>query len=682
LNAPTGTDQSIDANTFTNNDLFNLNLDNASRTITNSGQLNIYGTLSFGMPISPFPNYNGGGDKEFKTNNLLTLKSIASGTANVADLTNGGGTNIGNTINGQATVERYLRIGTGADHHPKSWQFLATPTVGQTVLESWMENKTTPTGYGTTITSPFGNGFDPATPNLYPSMKYYRPGTNFDPSSPDWKGISGTDIPIFSENGYMLFVRGDRSVTSYTQGANSTTLRTKGTLLTYGQTVPTGTYDFTSVGNPYASPIDMRNVTFTNTDDDFYTVWVSYLGGNYGYGAYVTYTRLGGPNSDFESTSGQVNNDIQSGEAFFVQSTLGAGSLTFNETTKADNSVNSNVVFRGNSTKEAVQLLRANLYYVNADGSTFPGDGTVVQFGDNYSNKVDTKDGRKFFNSGINLWIKKDSESLVVERRPLPEKQDTIFMSLTGARVQAYRFVFVAEGLQESGRQAYLEDHYLNTVTPLNMSDSTVIDFKIENNNGSKAGNRFDIVFKKIIVVPPAFISVEGHAIDHDIRVDWKVAHEKNVEQYEVETSTDGKQFIKAATVPAANSDNHSYNWLDKNLLPGYYYYRVKMVAKDGKVQYGNTVRVLIGNGKSAISIYPNPITDGVISLHFINQPAGKYAIRLMNQLGQVIVSKQIERMNGSNTESIKWDYNLAHGIYQLEILCPDGSVKVIKVIY
>jgi hypothetical protein len=255
-------------------------------------------------------------------------------------------------------------------------------------------------------------------------------------------------------------------------------------------------------------------------------------------------------------------------------------------------------------------------------------------------------------------------------------------MNLAGARVQSYRFVFVAEGLSESGRQAYLEDHYLNTVTPLNMSDSTVIDFTIENTSGSKAGNRFDIVFKKIIVVPPAFTSAEGHAVDHDIRVDWSVIHEKNVEQYEVETSADGKQFTKAVTVVAANSDSHSYNWLDKNLLPGYYYYRVKMVAKDGKVQYGNTVRVLIGNGKSAISIYPNPITDGVISLHFINQPAGKYAIRLMNQLGQVIVSKQIERMNGSNTESIKWDYNLAHGIYQLEILCPDGSVKVIKVIY
>jgi len=90
----------------------------------------------------------------------------------------------------------------------------------------------------------------------------------------------------------------------------------------------------------------------------------------------------------------------------------------------------------------------------------------------------------------------------------------------------------------------------------------------------------------------------------------------------------------------------------------------------------------LVGDGKSLITIYPNPITNGIINLQMINMPAGKYGIRLMNHLGQIIVSKQVERMEGSNIEAIKWNYNLAHGVYQLEIIQPDGSVKVIKVMY
>lgn len=82
------------------------------------------------------------------------------------------------------------------------------------------------------------------------------------------------------------------------------------------------------------------------------------------------------------------------------------------------------------------------------------------------------------------------------------------------------------------------------------------------------------------------------------------------------------------------------------------------------------------------ITIYPNPIVDGIINLQFINEPAGKYGIRLLNPLGQVIVSKQIERADGNSAESIKWDYKQAHGIYQLEVTKPDGSVKIIKVMY
>jgi hypothetical protein len=34
------------------------------------------------------------------------------------------------------------------------------------------------------------------------------------------------------------------------------------------------------------------------------------------------------------------------------------------------------------------------------------------------------------------------------------------------------------------------------------------------------------------------------------------------------------------------------------------------------------------------------------------------------------------------STELIKWDYKLAHGIYQPEVTRPDGRVKDINVLY
>ena len=116
--------------------------------------------------------------------------------------------------------------------------------------------------------------------------------------------------------------------------------------------------------------------------------------------------------------------------------------------------------------------------------------------------------------------------------------------------------------------------------------------------------------------------------------------------------------------------------------MPGTYYYRIRMVDNKGKVSCTQNVRVQIGNGKPMITIYPNPIKDGIINLHLINEPAGKYGIRLLNPLGQVITSKQITKADGSSKETVKWDYRLSHGVYNLEVTRPDGSVHIIKVMY
>ena len=102
----------------------------------------------------------------------------------------------------------------------------------------------------------------------------------------------------------------------------------------------------------------------------------------------------------------------------------------------------------------------------------------------------------------------------------------------------------------------------------------------------------------------------------------------------------------------------------------------------DGKIAYTNIVKVLMGSIKQDITIYPNPITDGMIHLQLLNQPEGKYGLRLINKIGQIIVSKQINHAEGSSTELIKWDFNLAHGMYKLEVTKPDGSVKNINVLY
>ena len=60
-----------------------------------------------------------------------------------------------------------------------------------------------------------------------------------------------------------------------------------------------------------------------------------------------------------------------------------------------------------------------------------------------------------------------------------------------------------------------------------------------------------------------------------------------------------------------------------------------------------------------------------LLILQLTNQPAGNYGIRLLNNMGQVMISKQINHAEGNSTETIRLDQNAAHGIYQLEITPP-----------
>ena len=51
---------------------------------------------------------------------------------------------------------------------------------------------------------------------------------------------------------------------------------------------------FESVGNPYASEIDLSNLSITGGVKKFYTVWDPKLGGAFGLGAFQTLGQTGG----------------------------------------------------------------------------------------------------------------------------------------------------------------------------------------------------------------------------------------------------------------------------------------------------------------------------------------------------------------------------------------------------
>ena len=602
------------------------------------------------------------------TNDSLTLKSTSLNTAWIGDMTS-------NTITGKVTVERYISA-------RKAWRLLSIPTnTAQTIQQAWQEgcgaNLSCVANFGRQITGPGGTaaGFDVYTAT--PSMKTYNPATN------SWSGIANTASAIKTTGGYIIFIRGDRSAIALNSAATETVLRTKGSLYTGDQSpiiVTAG--NFASIGNPYASALDMRYISKTSVKDFFY-VWDPNLGGSRGFGGYQTFSYDGTdyvitPGMGSYGATGSVNNYLESGQAFLVQANSGIdGSLTFNEGSKTSGSAQVSIV-SGLSQPQ----LRTSLYGVNADGTTYMIDGTLINYDDGYNNNVDDMDAVKSPNTSENLSIKTANTLLVIERRHNITVQDTIFLNLANMKVQKYRFEFTADQLDQPGVTGFLEDNYLHTSTPLNLNGSTIADFNIVNIPGSYAADRFRIVFTPALVLPLSFTSVKAYPKNKDIAVEWKVENESNLKQYDVEKSVDWNHYATANTVAANNAALSNYNWLDVHPSEGYNYYRIRSTDVNGKTAYSTVVKVFMGKGKQSISIYPNPVINGSINLQLTNQPGGMYGLRLLNNMGQVMITKQVNHAGGSSTETIQLDKYTAHGIYQLEVTGPGGNGVNMDVIY
>lgn len=604
------------------------------------------------------------------TGGNLTLKSGANGTARVAQ-----GAVTGAYINGDVTVERYLPAA-------RAWRFLAAPTVGQTIKQSWQENQPAGvdpgTGYGTIITSNAGtwaaNGYD-----------FYSPGSSFVFfNGTAWQAVPNTNSPIAlagDNKSYMLFSRGNRSITpAMGTGATPTPviLRTRGSL--FQGNLPPVTLSaagaFASVGNNYASAVDFTLLGKTNIDNSF-SVWDPKIPGALGVGGWVTFSAStptpwvpvpGGGSYP----AGVPNKRIESGQAFMVHTTAGSANVSFTESSKVSAS---NLVSRPMGNLAAKSGITTNLYNMST-GQPNIADANVVVFSPEYSDAIDENDAIKATNFGDNFGLLVNGLPYVVEARQPVSENDTIFFNMRKIKLQPYRLEFIAEHFDNS-LAGFFEDQYLQLSTPLNMAGTTSVDFSVTSDLASAAPDRFRIVFKNLRPLPVTFTSITAVKNNNGNVVEWKVENEINIAAYEIERSTDGINFSK---VGAASAGSTGYNWFDAYPVSGDNFYRVKSIGTRGAASYSRIVKVGGVKGRTGYTVYPNPSTDGSFGLQMSNLSAGLYTVKITNGNGQLIWKQSVSHPGGTSTSIINPASQLGSGNYQLEVIDITGKSTVIKV--
>ena len=176
----------------------------------------------------------------------------------------------------------------------------------------------------------------------------------------------------------------------------------------------------------------------------------------------------------------------------------------------------------------------------------------------------------------------------------------------------------------------------------------------------------FSGFFVKVVdsALPLRLISFSGTQEATANKLTWETADEVNTKSFELESSKDGRNFLKVATIDAVSTGDNSYGYTDYRSYKGITYYRLKMIDIDGSFTYSRIIS-LSRDGKGSINLFPNPAADWLnLSLdnNLINSEASLY-----NTSGRLL--QTIKITSGDQPVNVK---TLPTGIYIIKF--KDGT--------
>lgn len=191
-----------------------------------------------------------------------------------------------------------------------------------------------------------------------------------------------------------------------------------------------------------------------------------------------------------------------------------------------------------------------------------------------------------------------------------------------------------------------------------------------------------------LLPLPVTLVTFDAKRTGADALVTWQTASELNNKGYNIQVSTNGKDFrtigfVGSATPNSTRVTDYSFTDAEKNKV-GVRYYRLEQLDIDGKVNYF-APRAVSFDGKATEGgatafAYPNPFTSDV-RLNIASVSEGKGSVRINDMTGRLVAQRQITLVNGVNEVELPNLGELKSGIYLVHVTLPTGEVKNLKVV-
>jgi len=162
---------------------------------------------------------------------------------------------------------------------------------------------------------------------------------------------------------------------------------------------------------------------------------------------------------------------------------------------------------------------------------------------------------------------------------------------------------------------------------------------------------------------------------EENVLLNWFTTEEINTALYNIQISTNGKEFKTIGTENAKGRGAYHYtdNLTTDDSRFTTLYYRLEIVDKDGKKTYSEIRSVLLTTHDSRLTIFPNPAKD-FITIESTNMQQ----IKIVDNTGRLV--KTIQSPSAVNSFSLNITY-LSKGLYLVQAINTDGVIQMQKLL-
>lgn len=211
-------------------------------------------------------------------------------------------------------------------------------------------------------------------------------------------------------------------------------------------------------------------------------------------------------------------------------------------------------------------------------------------------------------------------------------------------------------------------------VVPACVTPYTIAGISLGGGSPAAGGLNFGIIFR---VMPIKLISFNAYKDGGIARLTWATGTEQNNKGFDIQRSSDGKNWISIGWQDSQSENGNSsttlnYYYTDNHPLEGMNFYRLKQTDFDGRAAYSEVKAVSFRNNNRAYIVYPNPTKD-VVNVKGLS---GNEIIKIYDFSGRQLSAQQV-----TNTSAVVDLSHYLSGVYQISVTGSNGENKTFQII-